>query len=85
MQTTTEECAGVPEMQKINPPMSNVKLRQILTQIDMNFMEWADTFICDRLGEKIPRTEMWENFLSNGGADGINGQLTASKRIWMPG
>lgn len=68
MQTTTEECAGVPEMQKINPPMSNVKLRQILTQIDMNFMEWADTFICDRLGEKIPRTEMWENFLSNGGA-----------------
>ena len=48
--------------------MSNVKLRQILTQIDMNFMEWADTFIGDRLGEKIPRSEMWSDFLDKGGA-----------------
>ena len=33
----------------------------------MNFMEWADVYIIERLGMEMMRSEMYADFLSNGG------------------
>lgn len=65
--STVTQVDQEPGRQKVNPPMSNVKVRQILSRIDSNFMDWADTYIVDRLGQKIIRNVMVADFLANGG------------------
>lgn len=67
LQTTTADGAGIPDKQKVNPPLGNIRRRQILSRIDVNFMEWADVYIVERLGMEMMRSEMYADFLSNGG------------------
>lgn len=43
---------SIPSPRRINPPMGNVSLRKMLTDMGNNFKEWADTYF-DQTGDKV--------------------------------
>lgn len=55
---------SVPSPRKINPPMKNVTLRKLLTDMGQNFKEWADVYF-DPEGEHINKMVVREQALDD--------------------
>lgn len=59
---------------KISPPMNNVEIRHLKSEMGENFLEWADVYFSDeseRLNCMVPRIPAFENFKS-----------TTNSRLW---
>lgn len=51
---------------KIDPPMENVRQRNLLTQMTAVFKEWADVYFSEmRLDEKVPKKPAFDDFKIN--------------------
>lgn len=59
------------KFEKIDPPMNNVTLRNLQTQMGAAFQAWADVYFSEnsgKLDELVPRNEAFEDFIGSSGS-----------------
>jgi hypothetical protein len=59
---------------KISPPMNNVEVRHLKSEMGENFLEWADVYFSEesgRLNQFVPRPAAFEDF-----------KITTNSRLW---